>query len=71
MKIGDLLYYRPVHHGDGCDEQVVGIIVDTCKGPSGELCFRTLWFDDYQFTEEPIQGGPRYSESVGVLSAAR
>ena len=70
MKIGDLLYYR--HCWDPqCREDAIGLVVGTVTSQEGEVYFRTFWFDDSGFTEEPQPDSPHYSETVGVLSESR
>jgi hypothetical protein len=69
VKVGDLLYYRapPPHVGESC----MGIITAE-KYEGGELKMRTLWFDDWMYTSEPIPGSPFYNEAhVGVISEGR
>ena len=72
MKVGDLLYYRPNYctTRDNDQDLVLGIVVAEVLGHAGETCFKTLWFDDYDFTDEPAPGSSCYSPAVGVLSAS-
>lgn len=70
MKIGDLLYYRP-NYGLHDEDIVIGLVVGTVRGFEGAVYFKTFWFDDSGFTEEPQPDSPHYSEAVGVLSEAR
>jgi hypothetical protein len=70
MKVGDLLYYRPVS-GDYFNESCLGIAIAECY-EHGELKMRTLWFDDWLCTNEPMPDSPFYVEAcVGVLSESR
>ena len=70
MKIGDLLYYRPNYDPQG-REDAIGLVVGTVTSHEGAVYFRTFWFDDSGFTEEPQPDSPHYSETVGVLSEGR
>tara|TARA_Y100000310_G_scaffold41755_3_gene39063 strand:+ start:943 stop:1155 length:213 start_codon:yes stop_codon:yes gene_type:complete len=70
MKIGDLLYYRPNYDPHGLDA-AIGLVVGTVTGFEGAVYFKTFWFDDSGFTEEPQPDSPHYSETVGVLSEGR
>jgi hypothetical protein len=70
MKVGDLLYYRPPYD-DGLSVDCIGIIIAE-KHEDGELKMRTLWFDDWMCTSEPIPGSVFYDEAhVGVISESR
>ena len=70
MKVGDLLYYRPAD-GDRFNKGCLGIIIAE-KYEHGELKMRTLWFDDWVCTNEPMPDSAFYNEaSVGVLSESR
>ena len=72
MKIGDLLYYRPASD-DPFNEDCVGIIVAESRDyGDDELTMKTLWFDDWGYTNEPMPGSPFYNKDrVGVLSESR
>jgi hypothetical protein len=70
VKVGDLLYYRPAFE-NRFDEGCLGIIIAE-KYENGELKMRTLWFDDWMHTLEPMPGSIFYNEAqVGVLSESR
>jgi hypothetical protein len=71
MKVGDLLYYRPNHDPDTGADDAIGLVVGIVTSPGGDVYFRTFWFDDSGFTEEPQPDSPHYSETVGVLSEGR
>ena len=69
MKVGDLLYYRGVLDED--DEVCHGIAVALEK-VGDEMMMKTLWFDDWQYSKEPLPGSIHYDkERVGVLSESR
>mgnify|MGYP006200638539 CR=1 FL=1 len=71
MKVGDLLYYRPASD-DVNDEGCLGIIIAEHHDGDGELKMKTLWFDDWMHTNEPMPGSFFYNEAqVGVLSESR
>jgi len=71
VKVGDLLYYRP-NHGSCFEKDIIlGIVIGTCLGHDGSTYFRTLWFDDYETTEEPPLDSYFYDPAVGVLSEGR
>jgi hypothetical protein len=70
VKVGDLLYYRP-SADDRFNESCLGIVIAECH-EHGELKMKTLWFDDWVCTNEPIPDSVFYNEaSVGVLSEGR
>ena len=69
MKVGDLLYYRSAHDEDF--EDCSGIAVALEKFGDVWL-MKTLWFDDWQYSKEPLPGSIHYDkERVGVLSESR
>ena len=72
MKVGDLLYYRP-SPDDPFNEGCLGIIIAEHRCPEDdELKMKTLWFDDWNCTHEPMPGSVLYNEArVGVLSESR
>ena len=70
MKVGDLLYYRAGKNM--FSEDTFGIALKVVEVFDGEYQMRTLWFDDWMYTEEPMPGSPAYCpNSVGVLSESR
>ena len=72
MKVGDLLYYRPDGRFGGSRISALGIALKLIGNPPGRVHMRTLWFDDWEYTEEPMPGDYDYNEdNVGVFSAGR
>jgi hypothetical protein len=69
VKVGDLLYYRSRKGSEIGDS--TGIVV-ALEIEHDEIVMKTLWFDDWKYTREPIPGSIDYDEEiVGVLSEGR